>query len=99
MHKGDSGTVAIAASSTHFCGEMDLSNMPGEAGTSGETSSKLPLELSKSSMGFHGSEFWSEAPEVTANHQCVSSSPPVPSVFVTLASDFSPFMNMSLLMA
>ena len=85
MHKGGSGTVAIAASSIHICGEMDISNMPGEAGTSGETSSKLPLELSKSSMGFHRSEFWSEAPEVTVNHQCFSPSPPLLSVFRALA--------------
>lgn len=69
VHKGGSGTAAVAAASTYTCGEMDLSNMPEVAGTCGETISKLFLELSKSSLGFHRSEFWSEAPEVTVNHQ------------------------------
>lgn len=84
VHKGGSGTVAIVDSFAHICGEMNLSNMHAEEGTSGEASSKLPLKLSKSSVGFHRSEFWSEAPKVTVNHQCVSPFTPLPSVFMTL---------------
>lgn len=85
--------------SKRICGEIDLSNMPGEACTSGEASFKLSLELSKSSIGFYGSELWSEAPEAAVNHQRFSPSPPFSRVFMTSPSDFPLFMKMSLLMA
>lgn len=82
-----------------FYGEMDLSNVPGEAGTSGEASFKLSLELTKSSVGFHRSELWSEAPERAVNHQRVSPSSPLSRVFMTSPSDLPLFMKMSLPMA
>jgi len=59
VQKRGSSTTAVELPPFMFCGEMDLSNVSGEAGSPGEASFKLPPELPKSPMAFHRPLFWS----------------------------------------